>query len=74
MIKLQSSYMGDSKRWQKPLIFLKETRSQLKKVTWPTRREAVRMTMTVIGISLLMAVFIGSLDFIFTKLTGLLIK
>ena len=56
------------------MVFLTETRNQLKKVTWLSRKEATQMTLTVIGVSLLMAAFIGSLDFGFTHLVGLLIK
>lgn len=45
--------------------FLKESRIELKKVTWPTRQETVRYTMTVIVISIAIAFFLGGLDFIF---------
>lgn len=43
--------------------FLKESRIELKKVTWPTREEAVRYTATVIVISTTVAMFLGGLDF-----------
>lgn len=45
--------------------FLKEARIELKKVTWPTREETIRYTMTVIVISVVVAFFLGGLDFIF---------
>lgn len=50
-----------------PTTFLKETREELKKVTWPTQQEVVRLTTIVIIASLLVGLFIGALDFIFTK-------
>lgn len=45
--------------------FLSEVRAELKKVTWPTREEATRYTLTVIGISLGVALFLGLADFLF---------
>lgn len=52
----------------KPLIFLKEVRTELSKVIWPTRNQAVKLTAIVIGVSIVVAIFIGALDFLFTKL------
>ncbi|MBI4137663.1 MAG: preprotein translocase subunit SecE [Candidatus Sungbacteria bacterium] len=50
---------------QRFLTFLKESRLELKKVTWPTRRETVRATLSVIVVSALFAVFLGALDYLF---------
>ncbi|OGY23229.1 MAG: preprotein translocase subunit SecE [Candidatus Woykebacteria bacterium RBG_13_40_15] len=47
--------------------FLNEVADELKKVTWPTRQEAIKMTFTVIAVSVVVAVFIGSLDFVLTQ-------
>ena len=46
--------------------FFKEVRQEMKKVTWPTRQETVKYTLIVIGLSLVVAAFLGGLDFIFT--------
>lgn len=51
-----------------PASFLSETRSELKKVTWPTRQEVIRLTGVVIAVSVIVGVFIGGLDFVFTEL------
>jgi len=45
--------------------FLKESRIELKKVTWPTREETIRYTLTVILISVALAFFLGGMDFLF---------
>ncbi len=45
--------------------FLKEARTELKKVTWPTRQETIRNTLAVIVISAAVAAFLGGLDVIF---------
>lgn len=57
-----------------PVVFLKEVRSELGKVVWPTRDEVVKLTAIVILLSLVIGVYIGGLDFIFTKFTDLLVK
>ena len=41
----------------KIITFLKETRVELKKVNWPTRRETIKYTLIVLGVSLGVAVF-----------------
>jgi len=48
--------------------FLKEVQLEIKKVNWPTKDETFRHTLIVIGISLIVAAFLGTLDFIFTVL------
>lgn len=45
--------------------FLKESRVELQKVTWPSRQDTVRYTLTVIVISAAMALFLGGLDYLF---------
>ena len=54
--------------FQNLTIFLKESRSELKKVTWPTREETIRYTTAVIVISLATAGLLGGADFIFKAL------
>ena len=48
--------------------FLKETKTELKKVSWPSRDDTIRYTLVVIGVSLVMMVFLGGLDFLFSYL------
>lgn len=54
--------------FQNLITFLTEARVELKKVTWPTRRETVRYTLAVILLSVVVAVFLGALDVGFTYL------
>lgn len=51
-----------------PVTFLQETLDELKKVTWPTQKEVIRLTTVVIIISLIVGLFIGGLDLILTKI------
>ena len=57
-----------------PITFLKETRDELKKVVWPTRDEVVRLTTVVILTSLIVGLFLGGLDFVFTKIIEIVVK
>jgi len=57
-----------------PAQFFKEVVAELKKVTWPTREETVKLTAVVLVISVVVAAFIGGLDIIFLRLNALLFK
>ena len=52
--------------FSKAVSFLKEVRLELKKVNWPTKKETARYTLIVLGIALVVAVFLGGVDFLFT--------
>ncbi len=47
--------------------YIKASFLEMKKVTWPTKKETVDYTVLVIGVSLAVAAFLGGLDFIFQK-------
>ncbi len=53
--------------------YLKEVRIEAKKVNWPTKKEALKYTLIVIGISVSVAIFLGTLDFIFTLILNKII-
>lgn len=57
-----------------PITFLKEAREELKKVVWPTREQIIRSTIIVILLSLIVGIFLGGLDFVFTKLIEIIVK
>lgn len=48
--------------------FFEEARVELRHVNWPTRAEAIRLTVVVIVISLAIAVFLGAFDYLFSYL------
>lgn len=43
--------------------YLQESLEELKKVTWPTKSQTLNYSVAVIGISVLLAAYIGALDF-----------
>lgn len=53
--------------------YIKETRAELKHVSWPTRKQAIVYTIVVIVISLVTAVYLGAFDYVFTTLLKLVI-
>lgn len=57
-----------------PVQFIREVIAELKKVTWPTRAETVKLTLVVIVLSVLVGAFIGVLDITFLKITTLLFR
>lgn len=46
--------------------YLRETRGELRKVTWPTRQESWRLTAIVVAVSAAMAFFLWIWDVIFS--------
>ena len=52
----------------KVITFLKEVRLEMKKVNWPTKEETIKYTLIVIGISVVVAIFLGGFDILFTTL------
>lgn len=55
-----------------PIGFFNEVVAELKKVTWPTRNETLKLTAVVIVISIVVGAFIGGLDSLFLKATSFL--
>lgn len=51
-----------------PLQFLREAKNELFKVVWPARRDILRITIVVVIISLIVALFLGAVDFGLVKL------
>lgn len=53
---------------QKVFTFLSEAKVELSRVNWPTQKQIIRYTLLVIAVSLLMALFLGGLDYFFSYL------
>lgn len=48
-------------------LFFRETIGELRKVNWPTRQEAVNLTIIVLIVIGVMALFLGLLDLAFAE-------
>jgi len=61
------------KKENKLVRYFKEVRAEVRKVVWPTRQAALRLTAIVIGVTAAMSLFLGLVDLLFSKLFGLII-
>ena len=65
-----------SRRQKKPNAvrrYFNETIGELRKVSWPTRKEAISLTIIVVIVVITMSIFLGSLDYIFGKFFELIL-
>jgi preprotein translocase subunit SecE len=53
--------------------YFQETGDELRKVSWPTRDQAIRLSVIVLAATAVSAVFLGALDQFFRFLTTLLV-
>jgi preprotein translocase subunit SecE len=65
-----------STRKQKNAVqrYFSETLGELRKVNWPTRREATNLTIVVIIVTLSMSALLGLLDFIYTRVFAFILS
>ncbi len=57
-----------------PIRYFKEVIAELKKLTWPTRKELISYTAAVFAFLIGMAIVIALLDVVFLQGVGLLAK
>lgn len=50
------------------LNYLKESRAELTRVSWPSRAEALRWSIAVIVFTAVFAALIGGLDYVFSQI------
>jgi len=53
-------------------LFIRETIGELRKVSWPTRKEAQNLTIVVLIVIFAMSTFLGILDAIYSQFFALL--
>jgi preprotein translocase subunit SecE len=51
-----------------PLNFIRDVRSELRKVAWPTSRETANLTIVVIALSIAVGIVLGGFDYAFQEL------
>jgi preprotein translocase subunit SecE len=54
--------------------FLREVRTEMKKVTWPSRKETLASTGVVLIIVFFISVYLGLVDFVLSRLLGLILR
>ncbi|KND48488.1 MAG: preprotein translocase, SecE subunit [Parcubacteria bacterium C7867-005] len=46
--------------------YLRDTRGELKHVSWPTRKQTIAFTVVVILVSVFVSIYLGFFDYIFS--------
>ena len=64
--KKRSKQKGIAKWWR-------ETIGELRKVNWPTAKEALQLTKVVVIVMVAMSAVLGLFDFLFSRLLGLIL-
>jgi preprotein translocase subunit SecE len=54
--------------------YIKETKGEMKHVSWPTRKQSIVFTIVVIIISVATAIYLGVFDFFFSEGVKLLVS
>jgi preprotein translocase subunit SecE len=65
--KKRRSQKGIARWWR-------ETTGELRKVTWPTPKEALALTKVVVIVIFAMSAFLGLFDFLFSRLLALILS
>ena len=58
---------------QKIIQFLKDAQAELKKVTWPTPKQAMASTAVVIVLVFLVSIILGIVDFALAKIVNIIL-
>ena len=58
----------------KAIQFLSEVKSEVNKVTWPSKKEAMGGTAVVLVVVFVMAVFLGLVDLLLSKIVEVLLN
>ena len=53
---------------EKTQVFFKEVYVELRKTNWLSRNEVLRYTIIVLAVTILVAAFLGGLDYLFSEL------
>ena len=54
--------------------YFSDTAAELKQVTWPTQKQAGLYTALVIGISVVVAMFVGAFDYVFSQIISAIVS
>jgi len=61
------------KKENRVISYLKSVRAEIKKVVWPSRRTTLNLTGIVFGVTVVMSIAMGLVDWLFSKLFALII-
>ena len=73
-VKKEKPEKKDDKQENGLIRYLRETRGEMRKVTWPTRDEAIRLTGIVLAVTAAFAVFLGLVDLVWSSILQEIIR
>ena len=71
-MEIDNKNLEDIKENDVKTSFFKGLFYELKSVSWPTTKETINLTILVIGVSFIVALYLGAVDFSLMKLFGIL--
>ena len=74
MAKDEKSKSSERRQPNRIQRYMKETIGELKKVNWPTRQEAINLTVIVLIVTFAMSAILGVLDLIFSRVFALILS
>jgi preprotein translocase subunit SecE len=64
--------VAEKKRQENAIVqYLRETWFEIKKVSWPTRSEAINLTLVVVSVTTFLSIVLGLMDWLFSTVFGL---
>ena len=54
--------------------FVREVIAEFRKVTWPSRQELINSTVVVIAVTVVVALFLGSVDIMLAKIVEAILR
>jgi preprotein translocase subunit SecE len=54
--------------------FVREVIAEFRKVTWPSRQELINSTVVVITVTVVVALFLGSVDIVLAKIVEAILR
>jgi preprotein translocase subunit SecE len=54
--------------------FVREVIAEFRKVTWPSREELINSTVVVIAVTVVVALFLGSVDIVLAKIVEAILR
>jgi preprotein translocase subunit SecE len=66
--KAQRRGIISSERTEGLRRFIRETRAEIDKVVWPDRETTINLTLLVIGLSIVLGILLGGIDFVLYRI------
>jgi len=66
--------MKPNNLFQKLINFIREARAELRKVTWPNKKQLISSTIVVMITVALVAVFLGIVDLVFSRIVTIILQ